>query len=63
MKIKYFFKEQVDKVKYRIVRNNRYFDQTKETACYSYTAIAEISVFALGQWKLGFLGHLQPKKS
>lgn len=41
--------EQVDKVKYRIVRNNRYFDQTKETACYSYTAIAEISVFATGK--------------
>ena len=42
-------KEQVDKVEYRIVRNNRYFDQTKETACYSYTAIAEISVFASGK--------------
>lgn len=40
---------QVDKVNYRIVRNNRYFDQTKETACYSYTAIAEISVFASGK--------------
>ncbi len=40
--------QQVDKVEYRIVRNNRYFDQTKETACYSHTAIAEISVFASG---------------
>lgn len=42
-------KEQVSKVKYRIVRNNRHFDKTEETECYSYTAIAEISVFALGK--------------
>jgi hypothetical protein len=42
-------KEQVNKVAYRIVRNNRFFEQTEETACYSYTAIAEISVFALGK--------------
>ena len=40
---------QLNNVNYRIVRNNRYFEQTEETACYSYTAIAEISVFATGK--------------
>ena len=42
-------KEQVNSVDYRIVRNNRFFEQTEETACYSYTAIAEISVFAVSK--------------
>lgn len=40
---------QLNKVDYRIVRNNRYFEQTEETECYSYTAIAEISVFTTGK--------------
>ncbi len=40
---------EVAKAKYRIVRNNRYFDITEETECYSLTAIAEISVFTSGK--------------